>query len=472
MIRYVRTSFLALLIAAAPAAADDWFESLKASGDREALYRVLYHMPKGGDLHQHLSGSNFPDWWYEIALAQEDNGYVYYTKVRINNCVENASAFGRNPYLLLFRNITEREYNRLDECQQDEYKLLENLTDDERADWGASIQLTSPGEGRDEFFQTHWQRLNSLANNPYVQAEMMVRNMQAFGAEGLSYLEMGISIWGLQDPEGNVLGPQAVADILRDRLDDADAKATGVTVRFQVPILRFTPVAEDHLRIAHTLVFRNQDLFVAVDLVGREDNDKGHPRRFLETLRDLRRKQYGVRLAIHAGEVDEPNYHVRDTLLLGAERIGHGLNLITDDETMLLMRGGDYLVEINLISNLLLEYVSDYSQHPFPEYLRTGIPVALSTDDRGMWDSNMTDEFFVAVSEFNLSWNEVKLLSRNSLEYSFLDAPTKQALLADFDDRMRRFEANIERYELTRIGDLPATQSFVCKRYEVCGPAE
>jgi adenosine deaminase CECR1 len=36
-----------------------------------------------------------------------------------------------------------------------------------------------------------------------------------------------------------------------------------------------------------------------------------------------------VRLSIHAGEVDEPNDHVRDTLLLGADRIGHGVNLIT-----------------------------------------------------------------------------------------------------------------------------------------------
>ena len=39
-------------------------------------------------------------------------------------------------------------------------------------------------------------------------------------------------------------------------------------------------------------------------------------------------------------------------------------------------------MEINLISNLLLEYVSDYDAHPFPEYLRTA-SVALSTDDRG-----------------------------------------------------------------------------------------
>ena len=58
-------------------------------------------------------------------------------------------------------------------------------------------------------------------------------------------------------------------------------------------------------------------MFVAVNMVGREDNDKGYPRRFLKTLRELRQRYSGVRLSIHAGEVDEPNSHVRDTLLLG-----------------------------------------------------------------------------------------------------------------------------------------------------------
>ncbi len=122
---------------------------------------------------------------------------------------------------------------------------------------------------------------------------------------------------------------------------------------------------------------------------------------------------------------------MRDTLLLGADRIGHGVNLITDPDTMRLMRHGPYLVEINLVSNLLLEYVDDYPQHPFPEYLRIGIPVALSTDDRGMWDSNLTDEFFVAVREFGLSWSEVTTLSRNSLQFSFAPDALKEQMLAD-----------------------------------------
>ena len=39
----------------------------------------------------------------------------------------------------------------------------------------------------------------------------------------------------------------------------------------------------------------------------------------------------GTVRAIHAGEVDEPNSHISETLLLGADRIGHGLNLIMGD---------------------------------------------------------------------------------------------------------------------------------------------
>ena len=217
------------------------------------------------------------------------------------------------------------------------------------------------------------------------------------------------------------------------------------------------------------IVSRHRDLYVAVNMVGREDNDKGYPLRFTKTLRELRQKYNNVRLSVHAGEVDEPNYHIRDTIMLGADRIGHGINLITDNDLLRQMRHGPYLIEINLISNLLLEYVSDYSQHPFPEYLRLGIPVALSTDDRGMWDSNITDEFFVAVKEFNLSWEELLLLSRNSLQYSFVEDDIKQQLLDTYNQRAAQFEKQFRSKGVAGLkASAPVSYGFTCKRYAVC----
>ena len=459
------TLILLAALCCAPTHAADWFEAIKDSGDDKALYRVLHAMPKGGDLHNHNTGSVFVEDWYDIAVAQEANGYTYYTKVRIDNCRSYEAV--DDAYLLLFRNISHIEYAALSDCERGEHKRLADLTDAERTAWMNSLRLDTPAEGREEFFGKHWQRLNALMANPDVHTEALYRNVKALGEEGVSYLETMVAVNNMVTADGRPVSRQEMIDRYRRRLAEDDMRETGVTVRLQFTLLRFTPVAERNLRELYAAAKGNEDLVVALNMVGREDNDKGHPARFLDTLRELRR-DYDLALAIHGGEVDEPNDHVRDTLLLGAERVGHGLNLITDDELMLDMRYGPYLVEINLISNLLLEYVVDFSQHPFPEYLRIGIPVALSTDDRGMWDSTLTDEFFVAVKEYDLTWPEVVSLSRNSLSHALADAATKTALMTEFEGKIGRFERTLSRRGLANLPPMPDTRAFVCTRYKIC----
>ncbi|MEM9171691.1 MAG: adenosine deaminase [Pseudomonadota bacterium] len=458
------TLLLTCLFATTTARAD-WFEALKQSGDDRALYRVLHAMPKGGDLHNHNSGSIYPEDWLEIAMGLKDKGYRIYTKVRINNCREYAKI--DRDYLLMFRNIDGFEYDQLGECERSEHVPIEQMSDAQKAGWLESLVLDDPTEGRHEFFETHWQRMNALYTNPYARAESLIYNMRGLAEDKAMYLEVMVGVQFARRPDGSLIPPQEMIDILRERLQQPDAIATGVTTRLQFMVLRFTPYAEQELRTLYGLAVANRDLVVGLNMAGREDDDKGHPRRFVETYRELRQK-HALPLSIHGGEVDEPNDHVRDTLLLGATRIGHGLNLITDDELMLDMRYGPYLIEINLISNLLLEYVVDYTQHPFPEYLRVGIPVALSTDDRGMWDSTLTDEFFVAVKEYNLTWDEVVLLSRNSLDYAFVEAPVKQQLRERFDRKIKAFERRMARSGLAKTDKFPDTRNFICARYSFC----
>jgi adenosine deaminase CECR1 len=301
------------------------------------------------------------------------------------------------------------------------------------------MKLDTEGEGRHEFFEVIGARLNELARNPDIATDLLVENMKRFGAEGLRYLETQASL-NFRDRDGNPIDPEKTAQIWREALSRPEAKATGVTVRFQTSMLRFSPQAEQTLENSYKFVDRNRDLWVGINMAGREDNDKGFALRFLDTFRKMRRIYSGIGLSIHGGEVDSPGPNVRDTLLLGATRIGHGLNLITDPDTMLLMRNNRYLVEINLISNRLLEYVPDLSKHPFPEYLRFGIPVCLNTDDPGVWDSNMTDEYYTAVTHFNLSWDEIVELGRNSLTYSFAEPAAKRRLLEEYQAAVSAFE--------------------------------
>lgn len=430
------------------------FESLKQSARPAELYTLLYDLPKGGDLHNHAGGSNLPEWIYAVLTDPVRNGGdTFYTRLRFAAHPDAIAATAR------FHTIRQATFDRLPPAKQAEYVRLTALTPAERADWCDALRLDAPGEGRAEFFDVIWARLGEIGRNPHVRTELLVENIKAFAAEGLGYLETQFGVDGFIGNDGLALTREQGLAIVRERLARPDVTATGLVVRFQEAVLRFSPRAEQALRDSYAFTAANPDLWVGLNLVGIEERGPGYPRRFLETFRELRRTGPALPLSIHAGEMDGPDSHVRDTLLLGASRIGHGVNLIKDPDTLLLLQQSRrVLVEINLISNRLLEYTPDLARHPFPEYLRTGIPVCLNTDDRGMWDSNLTDEYYTAVTTFNLSWDEVVALGRNSLEHAFVQPDVKARLLADYEARIAAFAA---RYGAGSVADALARLAAV-----------
>ena len=417
------------------------FEHFKATATPAQLYALLYDLPKGGDLHHHLAGDGLPEDWYAIAIdPARDGGNTFYTRLSLAHydAEENAPA-------ILFKTIQQSTYDALPAAKRADYKAMAELSPDERAAWQSSVLLDRPGKGRDEFFESTWPRLGALLTDAHVLAELTAVNMRRFGAEGVRYLEIQALPFREVDHAGQPMDAERVEQIFEERLTRPDALATGVTVRFQYCVIRFLPDAEADVARAYAFLDKHRDWWVGINMAGREDRQIGHPSRFLPTYRQERRTYSGINISIHAGETDEPDHHVRETLLLGATRIGHGVNLIDDPETMLLMRQQQYMVEINLISNRLLEYVPDLRKHPFPEYLRFGIPVCLNTDDRGMFGSDLTDEYYTAVPLYHLTWPEIVALGRNSLAYGFMQPEKKRALLADYDRRVAAFEARYNR---------------------------
>ena len=430
--------WLALALCALARAGDfgPRFDQLVARATPAQLYALLYDMPKGGDLHNHAGGANRAEWIYAVCTDPARNGGdTFYCRARFDESeVVDPTA--------QFRTIRRKAFESLPEHLKGEYVPLSALTPDERRRWFASLRLDGTTDGRLEFFSHIWPRLGQVSQSLPVSAELLVENMKAFGAEHLAYLETQFSVEGMVDNDGAAVPEAAAVDFVRRRLAQPDAVATGVTVRFQRTVLRFAPDAEGRLAQAYAFVDAHRDLWVGLNMAGIEENGHGYPARFLGTFREMRAKYPTLALSIHAGEMDGPDSHIRDTLLLGASRIGHGVNLIRDPETLLLLQQtGRVLVEVNLISNRMLGYTPDLSRHPFPEYLRTGVPVCLNTDDRGMWDSNLTDEYYTAVTQFHLSWAEIVAMGRASLAHSFVQPDVRQSLLAAFDARLAAFEA-------------------------------
>jgi len=414
----------------------DRFEVIKQSASPADLYTFLYALPKGGDLHNH-SGSERPEWIYAICTDPARNGGdTFYTRARFAAAPDAIAPAQR------FHNLRQFGYDRLSEQARREYVRLDELSPAELLEWGNSLRLDAPGEGRTEFFQTVWPRRGQISSSLPVITESLVASIKAFGAEHLAYLETQFGVTSVRDNEGRPIPVEDAIAFVKHRLAQPDVAASGVTVRFQTSVLRFHADSLAAIESHYAFVDAHRDLWVGLNLVGIEENGHGYPARFLDTFRRLRARYPTLPLSIHAGEMDGPNSHIRDTLLLGASRIGHGINLIKDPDTLLLLQQSQrVLIEINLISNRLLEYTPDLAKHPFPEYLRTGVPVCLNTDDPGMWDSNLTDEYYTAVSTFNLSWGELVQLGRNSLTHAFVQSDVKATLLADYERAIAAFEA-------------------------------
>jgi adenosine deaminase CECR1 len=412
------------------------FDEIVAGATPAQLYAFLYDLPKGGDLHNHSAGANRAEWIYAICTDPARNGGdTFYTRARFAGPPDEVDPSAR------FRDIRRQTYDLLSDKVKAEYVPLASLTADERAQWMASTRLDGVSDGRKEFFTHIWPRLAGMNTSLPVATELLVENMKAFGAEHLAYLETQFGVEDMVDNDGKAVPEDAAVAFVRDRLSRPDVAATGVTIRFQRTILRFAPDAESRLEKAYGFVDAHRDLWVGLNMAGIEENGYGYPSRFLDTFRRMRSRYPTLALSIHAGEMDGPDRHIRDTLLLGATRIGHGVNLIKDPETLLLLQQtGRVLVEINLISNRLLGYVPDLTRHPFPEYLRTGVPVCLNTDDRGMWDSNLTDEYYTAVTLFHLSWGEIVSMGRASLVHSFVQPDVRSRLLAEYDQKVALFE--------------------------------
>lgn len=137
-----------------------------------------------------------------------------------------------------------------------------------------------------------------------------------------------------------------------------------------------------------------------------------------------------VHITLHAGELAPGlvppaglRFHIREAVELGhAERIGHGVDVMYEDDPHGLLKEmavRHVMVEINLTSNDVILGV-DARHHPLPLYRAAGVPVALSTDDEGVSRITLTHEYVRAAEEFGLGYLDLKGMARTSLEHSFL----------------------------------------------------
>jgi aminodeoxyfutalosine deaminase len=152
----------------------------------------------------------------------------------------------------------------------------------------------------------------------------------------------------------------------------------------------------------------------------------------------------GLHVVCHAGEIGGPEHVTEAIELLGAERIGHGIAVMRDSALANSLAIRRVVLENCLTSNLCTGALSRQTgkpdaalrDHPLPEFIKKGIFVTLSTDDPGMFHTDLLTEYSKAAS-LGLSTPELVRLAEQSFHAAFLPPEDKRKLLDDFRSAAR-----------------------------------
>jgi adenosine deaminase len=416
-----------------------YFDSVRNSPPQ--LFNFLLQMPKGGDLHNHLSGAIYAESYIQWAAASNDCINTSTMIAALPPCrtgeVPIASALSNG---VLYRQIIDA--------------------------WSMRNWQLSGQSGHDHFFDTFLK----FGVAQYNQNGPMLAEAVARAARGdVLYMELMVTLDGtatgvFSSDLGNKVGwdgnPQSTLAKLKSNgidgavplaiknINDAEAEkdrilkcgtpqadpGCAVVVRYIAQVSRGAGLGAVFAQMVTGFALANDanSKVVALNLVQAEDglasmqNFAVH----MQMLQFLRPMYPNARLSLHAGELAPGmvspaglSFHIRDSVTLAqANRIGHGVDVMHETEADGLLKEmarRNVMVEICLTSNDVILGISG-REHPLATYLKYGVPVALATDDEGVSRSEISREYLRAVQDQGLGYMQLKTLDRNSLEYAFI----------------------------------------------------
>ncbi|WP_208502805.1 hypothetical protein [Roseivirga sp. E12] len=440
-------------------ATETYFDQIKDQA--HFLREFLWAMPKGGDIHHHALGAIWAEDYLKIAIEKDflinPHTFQLYATESVAKAHNDSNVLNINQYL-------------------SESPVGRDLIIDS---WSMRNHKVDSVKGRDHFFNSFQKFEEAMSGN---EVELLSKLCKTAAAENIQYLETMVGIPSIMKQvadltQGKEWNPGiSVKDHLAEWFDYLEQKGVdawadynaevmdhwmqninthGITLSFQTVGMRIIPdqaVIFSHLMLAFKTALLS-DHVVGVNFVAPEDdaisieNYSTH----MAMFRFLKSKYPEVSLTLHAGELNDTNQpingHIHQAVsVAGASRIGHGFDIMQQDDpqkTLELMRLKGVAVEVNIETNqVILE--SDSATHPLKAYLASEVPVCISSDDPGILRSDLTNQYQLALQYLpELSYQDIKKLVFNSIEYSFLNQGKKNEVRLGLTEAFQKFEFQI-----------------------------
>lgn len=437
-----------------------YFETIRKNPDDLMIF--FKEMPKGGDIHIHASGAMHPDDIINISVRHglfvnpEDGqlvdlvtGQPYnytgtYLLVPISDALNNSTLYSD---LVSFWTMKDFPFATLSghDWFFNTFDLIDPVTY-----YDGDVYATIRDRAADENI-LYLELMTSQTNGDDVRKVLSEVDWN----ENLSHMRDDLLQAGLAEICERKVAKHASYDQMSVELSHPDGK--NVTTRYIYEALRFYPKKEVFTDLLQAFEIANSSPVISgITLVGDEADqysaDDYHLH--MEMIAYLHSVYPDVHIELHAGEltkqIAEKNdfgYHISDAITTGnASRIGHGVAIKEEEgweNTLAIMRENDIPVEILLTSNEQILNISG-PEHPVSVYLSHDVPVVLATDDPGVEYTNLTQEYVIfTLNHPDVSYDEIREMNKNSIQYSFLTEEEKTDLLTRLENNLAVFEKEI-----------------------------
>jgi adenosine deaminase len=231
--------------------------------------------------------------------------------------------------------------------------------------------------------------------------------------------------------------PQALARVHRfDLAEVTDWVITAVNQASQdyniqvgliVTLVRHEPV-EQARQVAHIAFDRAGSGISGIDLAGDEVNFPSTP--FTPIFKEAR--QLGLGVTVHAGEwasAEGVRQAVED---LHADRVGHGVRAVENSAVVRLLQERNVALEVCLTSNLQTGVVYSIDHHPLVDMLDLQLLATLNTDDPGVSNLTLTDEYELGARALRLTYDQLRQMTLTAAGVAFLPENGRRELAATF----------------------------------------
>ena len=154
-------------------------------------------------------------------------------------------------------------------------------------------------------------------------------------------------------------------------------------------------------------------------------------------------KQRGFRLTAHAGEAAGPESVWAAVRKLGCERIGHGVRAREDPQLVSFLRERQIPLELCVVSNVRTKVCESVETHPIRQYFEEGLMVTVNSDDPTMFNTSITQEYLLLVQKLGFTLRDIRVLSVNGIESSFMSDKDKESMKALFE---REWQQLLDKY--------------------------